>query len=249
LASDRFSDVRSVPAWPEPGRRERRARNALAVLAALAVGLEPEMPLAARLEGRVALSPRAVPQQAALNPYPGQLGTMGCGTEHGAKSGANEARNVVLILEGVPANVPAPARSASPPQLAQRDQDFVPHVLAVPVGTTVDFPNFDPIFHNVFSYSKTKRFDLGKYGQGKSAQVRFDKPGVVQVFCDIHSDMTAFIYVSSTPWVVQPDAEGRFAVDGLPAGTYTVRLWHPERGTRTEQVAVTGETTSLVLQF
>jgi plastocyanin len=202
---------------------------------------------AAQLEGRVTLSPRPVAaQQAAMNPYPGSLGSMCTGTAAPHVPG-DDAREVVLSLRGVAAGTrPAAARA---PQLAQRNQSFEPRVLGVPVGTAVTFPNFDPIFHNVFSYSKTKRFDLGKYGQGKSATVTFDKPGLVKVFCDIHSNMTAFIYVTESAWVVQPDAAGRFVFDGVPEGTYTLEIWHPERGTRTETVTVTSATKPVDVAF
>ena len=169
-----------------------------------------------------------------MNPYAGNLGSM-CGLPK-TQSAGDDVRDVVLSLRGLPAGGAAPA--AHEPRMAQRSQSFEPRVLGVPAGTTVAFPNFDPIFHNVFSYSKTKRFDLGRYGNGKSATVTFGKPGLVKVFCEIHSNMTAFIYVTETPWVVQPDATGRFVLDGVPEGTYTLELWHPERGARSETVTV-----------
>lgn len=202
----------------------------------IAAGLAPAAD-AAQLEGHVSLAPRPVAaQQAAMNPYAGSLGSL-CSSAHDAQPPGDDAREVVLSLRGVTAGILPQAPAA--PQLAQRNQTFEPRVLGIPVGTTVTFPNFDPIFHNVFSYSKTKRFDLGKYGKGKSATVTFDKPGLVKVFCDIHSNMTAFIYVTETAWVVQPDATGRFVFDGVPEGTYTLEIWHPERGTRTQTVTVT----------
>jgi plastocyanin len=161
---------------------------------------------------------------------------------------ADDPRDVVVMLDGVPAKGRPPA-PPSAPKVAQVNQTFQPRVLAVPVGTSVQFPNFDPIFHNVFSYSKAKRFDLGKYGRGKSATVKFDQPGLVKVFCDIHSNMTAFVYVSDTAWVVQPDTAGGFAFRDLPPGTYALRLWHPERGSRTETVSVSESGARLDLQF
>ena len=82
----------------------------------------------------------------------------------------------------------------------QRNETFVPHVLAITTGTTVDFPNSDRIYHNVFSLSKTAPFDLGRYAVGRSKSVRFDRPGIVRVFCDIHSHMSAFILVFSHPF-------------------------------------------------
>jgi plastocyanin len=121
----------------------------------------------------------------------------------------------------------APARRATGarPTMAQKDKRFVPTVLAVQVGDTVSFPNMDPFFHNVFSYSKVKRFDLGRYDEGESADVVFDKPGVAQVYCEIHSSMRAYIHVFDTPYFTVSDEQGRFKVDSVPAGTYHMRVW------------------------
>ncbi len=108
----------------------------------------------------------------------------------------------------------------------QRNETFVPHVLAITTGTTVDFPNSDRIYHNVFSLSKTERFDLGRYAVGHSRSVRFDRPGIVRVFCDIHSHMNAFILVFSHPFFVVTDNEGRYRIDNVPPGTYGVIAWN-----------------------
>jgi plastocyanin len=110
--------------------------------------------------------------------------------------------------------------------LDQRDETFVPHVLAITTGTTVDFPNSDRIYHNVFSLSKAARFDLGRYPVGRSKAIRFDKPGIVRVFCDIHSHMNAFILVFSHPYFAMTDAEGRYRIDDIPPGTYNVIAWN-----------------------
>ena len=108
----------------------------------------------------------------------------------------------------------------------QRDQAFVPHVLAITAGTTVDFPNSDVTFHNVFSLSKTKAFDLGRYSRGRSKAVRFDRPGVVQVFCDIHSHMSAYILVFTHRFFSVTDASGRYTITGVPPGSYTLAVWY-----------------------
>ena len=121
----------------------------------------------------------------------------------------------------------------------QRNETFVPHVLAITVGTTVDFPNGDPFFHNVFSLSKAKRFDLGRYAAGKSKSVRFDRPGVVRVFCDIHSHMNAFVLVFSHRFFDVTDADGRFRIDNVPAGTYTVVGWYEGEERTSGAVTVT----------
>ena len=115
---------------------------------------------------------------------------------------------------------------------------FSPRVLAIQVGTTVEFPNRDPIYHNVFSVSPAKRFDLGKYAQGHSRRVRFDKPGLVNVYCDIHSDMAAWVYVVPHHVFAQASASGRFALPDVPAGHYTLVAWHPDHGEKTFEVDV-----------
>jgi plastocyanin len=115
-----------------------------------------------------------------------------------------------------------PARAV----MDQRNETFVPHVLAVMVGTVVDFPNSDRTYHNVFSLSRAKRFDLGRYAAGRSKSVRMDRPGVVRVFCDIHSHMNAFVLVFNHPFFDVTDTDGRFEVPSVPPGTYTIVGWY-----------------------
>ena len=119
----------------------------------------------------------------------------------------------------------------------QRNETFVPHVLAITTGTTVDFPNSDHIYHNVFSLSKTRPFDLGRYAVGRSKSIRFDRPGVVRVFCDIHSHMSAFILVFTHPFYAVTDSDGRYRIDNVPPGTYNVVAWN--EGLASEPRAVT----------
>ena len=120
----------------------------------------------------------------------------------------------------------------------QRNETFVPHVLAVTVGAVVDFPNSDRTFHNVFSLSKAKRFDLGRYAAGKSKSVRFDRPGLVRVFCDIHSHMSAFVLVLSHRFFDVTDADGGFTIENVPAGTYTVVGWYEGEARTSRSVTV-----------
>jgi plastocyanin len=108
----------------------------------------------------------------------------------------------------------------------QRNETFVPHLLAITTGTTVDFPNSDQIYHNVFSLSKTKTFDLGRYAAGHRRPVTFDRTGIVRVFCDIHSHMNAFILVFNHPFFTITDAEGRYHIDNVPGGSYNVIAWN-----------------------
>jgi plastocyanin len=128
----------------------------------------------------------------------------------------------------------------------QRDETFVPHVLAIRTGTTVDFPNSDKVYHNVFSLSVTRRFDLGRYAAGRSKAVRFDRPGVVRVFCDIHSHMNAFIVVFAHRYfdVTQPD--GSYQLPPVPPGTYTVAGWYEGDVLVSRQVVVRGGEVAVV---
>ena len=108
----------------------------------------------------------------------------------------------------------------------QRNETFVPHVLAITAGTVVDFPNSDRFYHNVFSLSKAARFDLGRYAKGKSKSIRFDQPGIVRVFCEIHSHMNAFILVFAHPFFAITDTDNRYRINNVPAGNYNVIAWN-----------------------
>lgn len=125
-----------------------------------------------------------------------------------------------------------------PAVLDQRDEAFLPYVLAIMVGTTVEFPNHDRTYHNVFSLSKAKRFDLGRYPRGASKSVRFDRPGFVRVFCDIHSHMSASILVFAHPYFAMTDAEGRYRVERVPPGEYTLVVWTDGRERTSRRVLV-----------
>jgi plastocyanin len=147
----------------------------------------------------------------------------------------------VVYLEGsFPQSTSLPTK-----QVKQKDLTFVPSLLPVRVGTTVEFPNLDDTYHNIFSYSPAKRFDLGRYRQDERpipAQV-FDKPGLVILRCDIHEHMRGLILVVNTPYFVTTDTAGHFRLDGLPAGHYTLKAWLDSRTTREKQVDLkTGQT-------
>jgi plastocyanin len=109
-------------------------------------------------------------------------------------------------------------------QMMQHNKTFVPHVLAVPVGSTISFPNGDPIFHNVFSLSPIAPFDLGLYRAGSSKSLVFNEPAVYRVFCNIHPQMTALLLVLPTSWITEADEQGAFRLD-LPPGHYRLTAW------------------------
>jgi plastocyanin len=124
-------------------------------------------------------------------------------------------------------------------EVAQKDLTFVPGLLAVPVGTKVEFPNLEKdTYHNIFSYSPAKRFDLGRYRPDEKpvpSQV-FDVPGLVTLRCDIHEHMRGLILVLATPHFATTDENGRFRLKGLPAGHYTLKAWVDSRTTREHPV-------------
>jgi plastocyanin len=142
-----------------------------------------------------------------------------------ATHASDDRRRSVVYLDPAP-RAAFDAREEPHASLDQRDETFVPHVLAIVAGTTVDFPNNDRTYHNVFSLSKTRSFDLGRYAAGHSKSVRFERPGIVRVFCDIHSHMSAFILVFAHRYFAVTDDAGEYHIDNVPPGTYTVVAWN-----------------------
>ena len=159
-----------------------------------------------------------------------------------------DTRRAVVYLE----TAPSPAfdeRERVRLQMDQRNETFSPHVLAVTVGSVVEFPNNDSTFHNVFSLSKARRFDLGRYARGKSKSVVFDHAGVVRVFCDIHSHMSAFILVFNHPYFATTDSDGRYRIDNIPPGTYSVAAWHEGDTRDTRAVTIPAQGGPVDLDF
>ena len=146
----------------------------------------------------------------------------------------SEVRHVVVYVKDAPRTAVPPMRA----EIRQRNENFVPHIIAVTVGSTVDFPNDDPIYHNVFSLSRTKTFDLGRFPQGKSRGEVFNKPGVVKVFCQIHSHMSATVMVFNHPWFAIPEEEGTFELPNVPLGMHQITAFHERLGDTTQQLQV-----------
>ncbi|HUQ75842.1 MAG TPA: methylamine utilization protein [Burkholderiales bacterium] len=132
---------------------------------------------------------------------------------------------VVIAVPEAPAKAPVRPRLE---EVQQIDQEFVPRVKAVVVGSPVSFPNRDSVRHHVYSFSAAKRFDLPLYVGTPAKPVLFDTPGVVTVGCNIHDWMVGYIYVSESPYFATTDEKGGAHIGSLPAGAYTVRVWHPQ---------------------
>lgn len=188
----------------------------LAMVAAPAAARRAQPAAAGSIRGRLDIRRIAAPPQ----PRP----AVG---DHGGRAGRATAdvRRGLVYLDTAPRaafDEPEPGRAV----MDQRNETFVPRLLAVTTGTVVDFPNSDRTYHNVFSLSRARRFDLGRYASGRSKAVRFDRPGVVRVFCDIHSHMSAFVVVFNHPFFRVTEPDGRYRLDNVPPGIYTVVGWY-----------------------
>ncbi|MDD9945820.1 MAG: plastocyanin/azurin family copper-binding protein [Myxococcales bacterium] len=149
-----------------------------------------------------------------------------------------QVENTVVRIEGVPGSNPRLKGVKQSAEMGQKELQFTPQMVAIPAGSTIDFPNHDKVFHNVFSLSRTKRFDLGLYKQGSSKSVTFNRPGVVDVYCNIHPQMVAKVLVVDTIHYGVADKQGHVQIDGVPAGTYPVVAWHPARGEARGEVTI-----------
>jgi plastocyanin len=144
--------------------------------------------------------------------------------EHGSKPA--QAGNVVVWLS--PDKIPAPPAKLPHARLTQKNKSFDPHVLVIPVGSVVDFPNRDPFFHNVFSLFEGKRFDLGLYEAGSTREVTFGKPGISFIFCNIHAEMSAVIIALDTPYYGTSNQHGDVVIPNVPVGHYTLKVWYED---------------------
>jgi plastocyanin len=169
------------------------------------------------------------------------------GTIHGKMicRGVRDCTGALVYIEKIPGRTFSPASEAVMDQLNLR---FVPHVLPVVVGTKVAFPNSDEVRHNVFSPSPIKRFNLGTYPRGTTKYLVFDKPGVVDLLCNVHAEMSAYVVVIETPYVAQVARDGTFVLKDVPAGNYAVRAWREELKEQRREVTVR-EGESLTLDF
>jgi plastocyanin len=147
---------------------------------------------------------------------------------------AEDVGQAVVWLDGGRPVAVAPAQ----PDMSTENKQFLPHVLVVPAGSSVVFPNHDPFNHNVFSLSEAGAFDLGLYGRGDGKSAKFDKAGIVRVYCNVHATMSGFILVIDSPYFAQPSGDGSFSVAEVPPGDYTLHAWHERAKEVTQLIQV-----------
>jgi plastocyanin len=199
----------------------------------------------AEIKGRVVVSKTLTKKRVTMPSYQLRgvaVDALNAESSHNAAPIVDELSRVVIYLEapGLDRGTPITAT------LTQRNRRFDPEFVVIPVGSTVSFPNADPIFHNVFSLSKVKAFDLGYYPDGQTQIVRFDRPGVVQVYCHLHADMTAAILVVPTALWTRPRPDGSFSLSRIPPGSYELVVWHRSAGFFRRRVTVNDDETVVV---
>lgn len=150
---------------------------------------------------------------------------------------------VVYFVPEKRVDAPRPVRTRIP----TLDKRFVPATLVVPLGSTISFPNQDPVLHNAFSLTPGSQFDLGIYGQGESRDFVFAKPGIVRVHCNVHHSMQADVVVVDTPFFATAGADGRFAFDAVPPGRGTLHMWHPRANLESQALEIPARPLELVL--
>jgi plastocyanin len=155
--------------------------------------------------------------------------------EKRAADTGTELTNVVVFLQDGPRPASLPATRA---RIVQENETFVPRVVAITRGSTVDFPNADPFFHDVFSLSRSGTFDLGSYPRGQTRSQQFRRAGLVKVYCHIHSHMSASIMVFDHPYFTMPKPDGTFALEAVPEGTYQISAWHERIGEHRQRIRI-----------
>jgi plastocyanin len=186
---------------------------------------------------------------------PAVLAADGVGIIKGAITvGGKPATDAVVSIEGLSKEQAKPQMSLAKPQkkiMDQRNMKFIPTVVAIVVGETVDFPNNDNSWHNVYSKGGANDFDLGLYAPGKTRSKKFDKPGVSRILCNAHPNMEGFIVVKDHPFFSTTDSRGNYEIKNVPLGKVRVEIWHPSLEVRTEMIEIvrTGEVYSLIVDL
>ena len=165
--------------------------------------------------------------------------------DKGERQAEDVGQAVVWLATAQPVTL-APIKA----EITTAEKQFSPHVLVVPAGSTVTFPNHDPFNHNVFSLSEEHPFDLGLYSRGQTRSVKFDRPGVIRIYCNVHAQMSALVVVRDNPYYAQPSSDGSFTLPPVPAGRYQLHAWHERSPEVTRELVVpTGGIDSLDLQL
>jgi plastocyanin len=197
-----------------------------AVTGTLAIRGEAPLTVTGTISGTVTIQAPA-PRRRTADRYAGS-----------ATTSVVQTLSAVVYLRGAIPGAPSPVNNANS-TMAQHDSSFAPSTISLMAGGSVSFPNGDPFFHNVFSYSGPKRFDLGRYPQGDSKEVVFDKTGVVEVFCEVHAQMAGVIVVTENPYHAVVASDGSFVIADVPVGEYTLVVWHAEHSETERSVSVT----------
>jgi plastocyanin len=156
--------------------------------------------------------------------------------EQGGRA-SGEVGQAVVWLTGATAGPAVPATS----EMATEGKQFVPRLRVVARGSTVSFPNHDPFNHNVFSLSPESPFDLGSFGRGAGESVRFDRPGIIRIFCNVHAQMRGIVVVLESGHATQPGADGSFTLAGVPPGEYLLHVWHERAAEVTQSLRVSAQ--------
>jgi plastocyanin len=189
---------------------------------------------ASEIEGTIVIQRRLTKRKVTSSVDMYQRGAaVGLGSDKEQDALAFERSHVVIYIEG---NLPSENVTA---QLDQQDRRFSPDLVVIPAGSSVSFGNLDPIFHNVFSLSKARSFDLGNYPKGQTRTVTFPNPGIVYVDCHLHPNMSAAIVVTPNRWSTKADASGHFVLSSLRPGTYTIVAWHRAAGFFRKTIRIT----------
>ncbi len=198
---------------------------------------------AGEISGRVKVSTSNAPPPVMLSPYsrnryapPGNL------------SAVSQPPVVVIYLKAH-AGLGSAGGNYPVAVIDQKDLAISPRVTIVQAGTAVDFTNSDAVYHNIFSLSRTKRFNLGRYPRGERRSVTFENPGTVEIFCDIHSDMNAVVLVVPNTYYAIADQDGSYSIKSVPPGTYTLTAWRENQAEQTRQVVITSGDDHIVLDF
>lgn len=201
---------------------------------------------AGEITGTVSFSPRSPRTPVMISPYARNRYRPPRAT---APWLAGTTETIIVYLDDHPALKQPPDPTAEP-VIDQRELTILPHVTPVVTGTTVAFLNSDMVYHNIFSLSKAKQFNLGRFPAGEKHSVTFDRPGVVEVFCDIHSDMNGVVLVLPNPFFTTVNADGSYRISNIPPGTFVVQVWRENsREMMTKVVITTTPEEEIILNF